>query len=60
MNKEELVRRVALKIADIPASNPGYISGVQEDLSMVLSGTLIRKIAEVAVEEVMVHDRTPL
>lgn len=48
-----LVDRIEKRIREIPASNPGYVSLVREDLGMVLSHDLLRKIAEEAAAEAL-------
>jgi len=47
----QLTERIIKRISTIPASNPMMIEAIPGTLSSVLSRTLIRKIAEEAVEE---------
>jgi len=47
-----LADRIEVRIREIPASNPGYVSAFAgETLGNVLSRDLLRKIAETAAKE---------
>lgn len=52
MIREERIKLIMKCIADIPASNPMVVSFSSNTLSRLLSDQLIRKIAEVVVDEV--------
>jgi hypothetical protein len=46
-----LADRIEKRIAEIPASNPGYMAMTNETLGTVLDRNLLRRIAEEAADE---------
>lgn len=53
VSKQELSRRIAGCIGEIPASHGGYITVAPSNLRRVLDKELLTKIADVAAEEAL-------
>ena len=52
MDRDEKIKSVLDAIGQIPASNPGVITFHQSTLRSIISDSLLRQIAEVAVDAI--------